>query len=141
MTSEDSHFPAALHRGEFPFLELLEIEVGELRTGHAEILLTVLRKHLRSLGILHGGVTAALLDTALGIAGASHAPADHHAVTMQLNINYTRIAAEGDRLITTGESVHSGSRTAVCRGEVRNQNGDLVATATSTIMFVPLPQE
>lgn len=141
MTSEELHFPAALKNGEFPFLDLLEIEVGELRKGHAEISLTVLRKHLRSLGILHGGVTAALLDTSLGIAGASHAPPGHHAVTMQLNINFTRIATEGDHLTAIGESVHSGSRTAVCRGEVRKENGDLVATATSTIMFVPLPQE
>jgi uncharacterized protein (TIGR00369 family) len=141
MTSEESHFPDALNKGEFPFLDLLDVEIGELLHGRAEISLTVSRKHLRSLGIVHGGVTAALLDTALGVAGASHAPAGHHAVTMQLNINYTKVATEGDRLIATGESVHSGSRTAVCRGEVRNDNGDLLATATSTIMFLPLPEE
>lgn len=141
MTDEASHFPQALHNGEFPFLDLLEVEVGELRAGFAEISLTVARKHLRSLGIVHGGVTAALLDTALGVAGASHAPAGHHAVTMQLNINFTKIAAEGDRLITTGEAVHAGSRTAVCRGTVRKDNGALIATATSTIMFLPLPAE
>jgi len=141
MTSEESHFPGALNRGEFPFLDLLDVEVGELRHGHAEVSLTVTSIHLRSLGIAHGGVAATLLDTALGTAGASHAPPRHHAVTMQLNINYTRMAKEGERLIATGESVHSGSRTAVCRGEVRNHNGELVATATSTIMFLPLPEE
>lgn len=141
MTSEESHFPEALNRGEFPFLDLLDVEIGELLHGRAEVSLTVSRKHLRSLGIVHGGVTAALLDTALGTAGASHAPPRHHAVTMQLNINYTRVAEEGDRLTATGESVHSGSRTAVCRGEVRKDSGELVATATSTIMFLPLPAE
>lgn len=141
MTSEESHFPKALNNGEFPFLDLLDVELGELLHGRAEIALTVSRKHLRSLGIVHGGVTAAMLDTALGIAGASHAPAGHHAVTVQLNINYTRIATEGDRLIAKGESMHSGSRTAVCRGDVRKDNGELIATATSTIMFLPLPQE
>ena len=141
MTSEESHFPEALNNGEFPFLDLLDVEVGKLRRGHAVISLAVSSKHLRSLGIVHGGVTATLLDTALGVAGASHAPAGHHAVTMQLNINYTRIATEGDRLIATGESLHSGSRTAVCKGDVRTEDGELIATATSTIMFLPLPPE
>lgn len=141
MNSEESHFAEAFHNGQFPFLDLLDVEVGELRHGHAEISLTVAQKHLRSLGILHGGVTAALLDTALGVAGTSHAPAGHYAVTVQLNINYTRIASAGDRLTATGESVHSGSRTAVCRGEVRKDDGALIATATSTIMFLPLTSE
>ncbi|MBD3676689.1 MAG: PaaI family thioesterase [Planctomycetaceae bacterium] len=139
MNSDDGHFPAALKNGEFPFLDLLEVEVQAIDPGTAVLKLQVDEKHLRSLGIVHGGVTSALLDTALGVAGASHAPKKHHAVTMQLNINFTRIAKQGDLLTTTGRAVHFGSRTAVCQGEVLNQNGEMIASASSTIMFLPLP--
>jgi len=140
MTTRDWQFPDALKRGEFPFLTLLGIEVGEIETGRAVIHLDVREKHLRSLGIVHGGVTSTLLDTALGIAGASHAPHRHHAVTMQLNINFTRIAQQGDRLTTIGETIHAGTKTAVCRGETLNQDDEIIGSATSTIMFLPLDE-
>ena len=70
----NSHFRKALASGEFPFLDLIEAEPVEIRPGRAVWRLTVLEKHLRSLGIVHGGVTATLLDTALGFAGALLAP-------------------------------------------------------------------
>lgn len=136
----NSHFRKALASGEFPFLDLIEAEPVEIRPGRAVWRVTVLEKHLRSLGIVHGGVTATLLDTALGFAGALLAPDGYHAVTMQLNINFTRIAKAGDVLITTGEIVHAGKKTAVCRGDVRLEDGKLVATASSTIMYLPLPE-
>ena len=138
MNSKNWHFPEALARGEFPYLTLLGIEVSSISEGHAEIKMTVTERHLRSLGILHGGVTSSLIDTALGLAGASHAPDNHHAVTSQLSVNFTRIAKAGETLTTKGETIHMGSRTAVCRGEVRNEQGDLIASGTSTVMFLPL---
>ena len=141
MTSKDWHFPEALKRGEFPFLNFLGIEVGDIETGKAVIHLTIEEKHLRSLGMVHGGVTGTLLDSALGIAGASQAPDQHHAVTMQLNINFTKTAKQGDRLTTTGRCLHHGTRTAVCQGEAVNQQGQIVATATSTLMFLPLERQ
>ncbi len=138
MSDFNRWFHESLTRGEFPFLSLLGIEDVEIARGRASFRLRVEEKHLRSLGILHGGVTAALLDTALGVAGASHAPPDHHAVTMQLNIHFTRIARAGAELLATGEALHAGKTTAVCRGEVRTADGELIAAATSTIMFMPV---
>ena len=140
MSSHNWHFPEALAKGDFAFLTLLGIEVREIKQGKAVIQLAINEKHLRSLGIVHGGVTGSLLDTALGIAGASYAPDRHHTVTMQLNINFTRIATQGDLLTATGRVLHHGSRTTVCQGEVIDQNNQTIATATSTIMFLPLPE-
>lgn len=140
MNSRNWHFPEALQNGEFPFLDLIGVEIKEIDEGKAVIQLNVNQKHLRSLGIVHGGVTSTLLDTALGVAGASYAPDGHHAVTMQLNINFTRIASQGDLLTSIGRVLHRGSRTAVCQGEVIDQNEAIIATATSTIMFLPLPK-
>jgi len=141
MSPKEWHFPEALQRGEFPFLDLLGIEVGEIESGKAILHLDVEEKHLRSLGMVHGGVTSTLLDSALGIAGASQAPDHHHAVTMQLNVNFTKTAKQGDHLTTTGRCVHHGTKTAVCHGETTDQEGKIVATATSTLMFLPLERE
>ncbi|MBW3541233.1 MAG: PaaI family thioesterase [Planctomycetes bacterium] len=128
-----------IHERHVPLLELLEILPVEAEPGRAVFAMTVAEKHLRTLGLLHGGVTATLLDTAMGYAAVTVAPEGHHAVTVQINVNYVRPAAAGERLEASGRIVHSGRKTAVTTGEVRSGDGGaLVATGTATFMFLPV---
>jgi uncharacterized protein (TIGR00369 family) len=122
-----------------PLLETLGIALVEARQGTATLRMTVDERHLRTLGLLHGGATATLLDTALGYAVTSKAADGFHAVTAQLNVNFTRPVSRGEVLEATGRVLHAGSQTAVASGEVRNGNGKLVATATGTFLFLRLP--
>lgn len=122
-----------------PLLATLEIQPIAAAGGESKLKMRVSEKHLRSLGILHGGATATLLDTALGYAVMSVVSEGQHAVTAQLNVNFIRPASEGDLLEATGHVVHRGRQTAVANGEVRTAGGALVATATGTFLFVPLP--
>jgi uncharacterized protein (TIGR00369 family) len=119
-----------------PLLETLGIEPLAAAGGESHIRLVVDDRHLRTLGMLHGGVTATLLDTALGYAVMSIAPEGYHAVTAQLNVHFTRPARQGETLDATGRVQHRGARTAVAGGEVRASNGDLVALATGTFHYV-----
>jgi uncharacterized protein (TIGR00369 family) len=123
--------------GHNPFLELLQVGRVEAGAGRAWLELVVQQRHLRPLGILHGGVTAALLDTVLGLSASSQAPPDHYAVTVQLNVNFIRPAWEGEILVATGEALHTGRQTAVARGEVRTAGGVLAASGSATVMFLP----
>jgi uncharacterized protein (TIGR00369 family) len=120
-----------------PFLDLLQTGPIEAGDGKARLELAVRQQHLRPLGIMHGGVVAALLDTVIGVAAFSQAPADHYAVTVQLNVNFIRPAWEGETLLATGEVLHTGRQTAVGRGEVRNAAGILVASGSATCMYLP----
>jgi uncharacterized protein (TIGR00369 family) len=122
-----------------PFLELLGVRACEVGEGRAAFELTVDGRHLRTLGLLHGGVTASLLDTAMGFAAVTVAPAGQHPVTIQINVNFVRAILEGERLRVTGEVRHHGRQTAVTVGELRTSDGKLAATATATFMFVPIP--
>jgi len=131
---------AALQR-KVPFLDLLNIRPISAGDGKAEFEMTVEQSHLRTLGILHGGVTASLLDTAVGFAAITVAPPEHHVVTMQLNMNFVRTIASGETLRAIGTVEHSGRRTAVVHGEVRTSEGELAAIATATMMYLPIPQE
>ncbi len=127
---------AAERPARVPLHEALDLRPLVAANGQARVALTVAHIHLRSRQIVHGGVFAALLDAAQGMAAASQAPAGHDVVTMQLNVNFLRPASVGDELTAAGEVIHSGRRTAVTRGEVRNQNGDLTATGTATLMYL-----
>lgn len=117
--------------------ETLNFRRIEAADGDSRVEMVVGPEHLRTLGICHGGALASMLDTALGLAGSSTMPPDHWAVTVQLNVNFVRPAWEGETLIATGETQHSGRSTAVVRGEIRNQADKLVATASATLYFQP----
>jgi uncharacterized protein (TIGR00369 family) len=121
-----------------PLHELLGIHVVEAAEGRGRLEMVVTARHLRTFGLLHGGVLAALLDAAMGTATATRTPAEHDVVTAQLNVNFIRPAWQGEQLTTTGEVVHAGRRTAVARGEVRTAEGSLVAAASGTFLFTPL---
>lgn len=131
-----SHLDYAARR-HVPFLELLDIRPVEAERGRCVYEMTVAERHLRTRGLLHGGVTASLMDTAMGYAAGTTAPEGHYVVTVQLNLNYVRPGWEGERLLAAGEVQHAGRKTAVVRGEIRTETGELVALATGTFMYVP----
>lgn len=124
-----------------PLHERLDIEPRFVGGGQSRIELLVGPHHLRSRGIAHGGVFATLLDAAQGMAAASVAPDGCDVVTIQLNVNFIRPAALGERLTTTATVQHAGRRTAVTSAEMRTSQGELAATGTATLMYMPLAEE
>jgi len=99
--------------------------------------LVVGEPHLRSKGIVHGGLFATLLDTAMGWAAGTTAPPGFDVVTVQLNVNFIRPARPGETLVASGQIQHAGRRTAVARGEV-HADGHLAATGSATFLYVQL---
>ena len=141
---DDKRPPAATPRGDAPhgddrapFLELIRLRLVEAGEGRARTELVVGPEHLRTLGLLHGGVMATLLDTTLGMAAGSVAPAGHDVVTVQLNLHFIRPVWEGEALVGVGQVQHAGRRTAVATGEARTAAGVLAAAGSGTFMFLP----
>ncbi len=120
-----------------PFLEHLGVRLLEFATGRGRLEVVVRPEHLRDIGILHGGMSATLLDSVMGMSAASVAPPGHYVVTVQLNMNFIRPAWEGEHLVAIGEVTHSGRQTAVARGEIRTAAGALVSSGTATFLSVP----
>jgi uncharacterized protein (TIGR00369 family) len=123
--------------GRMPFLEHLGVRILEAAHGRGRLEVVVRAEHLRDVGILHGGMTATLLDSVMGMSAASVAPAGHYVVTVQLNMNFIRPAWEGEHLVATGEVTHSGRQTAVARAEIRTAAGILVSSGSATFLSVP----
>jgi len=119
-----------------PLLDLLGIRPTGWGEGTGEIEMTVDDRHLRTLGILHGGVTATLLDSVMGLAAGTLAPENRLVVTAQLNMNFIRPAWEGETLVARGRVRHHGRQTAVSEGDVRTSDDELVATGSATFLFV-----
>jgi uncharacterized protein (TIGR00369 family) len=93
--------------------------------------------HTNGIGIVHGGLAATLLDTALGCAVNSLMPAGRVFTTLEVKVNFTRaIRADIGQLRCEAWVVHSGRRTATAEGRVLDAAGKLYAHATGTwILF------
>jgi acyl-CoA thioesterase len=124
-----------------PLHERLGIEPRFVGGGQSRVELTVAPHHLRTRGITHGGVFAALLDAAQGMAASSVAPAGSDVVTIQLNVNFIRIATLGERLTATAKVQHAGRRTAVTSAEVKTSSGQLSATGSATLLYIPFSDD
>ena len=135
-TTPARKYPLDEKRG--PFMELLDVHIAAAENGRSCVEMTVSDKHLRAMEMMHGGMTATLMDTALGVAAYSLCPTDHYSVTVQLDIKYTRPALPGQKLRATGQVQHAGKRTAVATGEIRADDGTLIATGSATLMYLPL---
>jgi uncharacterized protein (TIGR00369 family) len=89
-----------------------------------------------SIGIVHGGLTATLLDTALGTL-ASHVPGNKKgAVTVELKVDFLTPGV-GKKFICRAEVVHNGRQLVRMEGKVRNETGNLIASASGTFFKLP----
>jgi len=120
------------------FMQMLDVHVLAAENGRSRVELLVAEKHLNQLEMMHGGMTATLLDTALGLAAYSIRPTNHYSVTVQLDVKYTRPALAGQKLAAIGQVQHAGKRTAVASAEIRAEDGSLIATGSATLMYLPI---
>ena len=86
-------------------------------------------------GDVQGGFLAAMLDDTMGPAIVSTLEAGEFAPTLEMKINYLKAARPG---VLVGEAhvVKRGRAVAFAAGELRDESGDLVATATATALIV-----
>ncbi len=79
-----------------------------------------------TLRMLHGGVAATMLDTAMGAAAHTMLPVGSAVVTLDLTLTYIRpIDFRNTPVTATGRVINVGRRTVYVSGEVIDRNGAL----------------
>jgi uncharacterized protein (TIGR00369 family) len=118
-------------------LELLGMRLLEVDEGRVVFGVTPSEKHYNAMGIAHGGLAATLLDSALGCAINTLAPAGKVFTTLELKVNFTRpIRVESGPLRCEAHVVHMGGRTATSEGRVVDARGKIYAHGTTTCVSV-----
>ncbi|QIZ78099.1 thioesterase family protein [Ferrimonas lipolytica] len=133
---------------EIPFHQLLQVEINHYDLNGLEVALTMRPELIGNPGhqILHGGVTATLLDVAGGMTAFAgvierhpEAQADEimarlaNLGTIDLRIDYLR-PGRGKQFIATGKVIRTGNKVAVVRMELHNHQGDHIAAGTGTYL-------
>ncbi len=82
-------------------------------------------------GTVHGGVLAALIDSACGVALGTVMAQGETIVTVDLRINFIAPVKQGV-LIAEGKVIHKGRNTGVAEATIRSEEGQLVAKGMTT---------
>ncbi len=114
-----------------PYLKLLGIELEEIDEEKVVMSLAMQEKLRQPYGLLHGGATASLIDTATAFAVITAIGADEKATTVDLTVQYLRPHTDG-KIFCTAKVVRAGKRLLFLSAEVVNEQGKTVATALST---------
>jgi uncharacterized protein (TIGR00369 family) len=128
---------ATLLRGGAPIGRLIGMEVDSLEVGRAVFSLLPGEQHYNPIGMVHGGIAATMLDSAMGCAVHSTLPPGARFTTLDLHVHYTRaITADTGRVVAIGETVHLGGRTATAEGRVVDEDGTVLAHGTTTCLIM-----
>lgn len=111
------------------FARHVGIRVDEVRAGGAACSIHVDGAvHRNGLGVVHGGVHATLIDTAMAVSVAS---LGLRGATTQMNVHFVGAAKDG-RLVCRAEIVHRTGKTATAEARVHDGDGELLALATAS---------
>lgn len=120
-----------------PLAALLNFALVELDQGRATFAVEPAEYHYNPIGVVHGGLAATLLDSAMGCAVHSTLPAGAGYTTLEIKVNFIRaMTAETGRVRCEAKVVHVGARTATAEGRVIDEAGKLYAHGTTTCLIL-----
>jgi uncharacterized protein (TIGR00369 family) len=123
-----------------PLVSLLGFRLAEVEEGRIVFVAEPLEAFYNGAGVVHGGWTAALLDSALGCAVNSMMPAGRAFTTLELKVNLTRpLHREVGEVRCDAHVLHVGSRTATAEGRIVDAAGKLYAHGTTTCILIERP--
>jgi uncharacterized protein (TIGR00369 family) len=99
--------------------------------GTIEVAFTASEQFLNPIGVIQGGFLAAMLDDTMGPALVATLGPGQSAPTADLHVQFLRPARPG-RLTGRGRIVRRGKDIAFLAGELSDEYGEVVATATAT---------
>ncbi|MGB5353068.1 MAG: PaaI family thioesterase [Woeseia sp.] len=114
------------------YLQFLGFRLVDWRDGFARIEMPVRGVHRNTVGYLHGGVIASLLDIAGAVCGSYGAKAEFVSVTVNLNSTFIT-PHQGERVVVEGELIRRSNSLFFAQAKLYNpEKNILCAIATGT---------
>lgn len=124
------------HTNNAPFPRHLPFTLESIDFDACKVRVDIEPFHMQPYGIVHGGVIAALIDTATFWAAFARIPEDAGMVNVDLKLNYLKAIKEGV-LHAEGHCIRPGRTISYSDAWIRDQDGNVIAHGTSTIMTLP----
>jgi len=121
-----------------PIGEHLGFHLREVERGRVVIVGRPDARSFNLLSTVHGGWTAAILDTAMALSNLSTLGPDQSFTTLDIRINYLRpITAENGELRAEGSVIQGGRKVAYCEAKLLDGGGKLLAHGTGSCLVLP----
>lgn len=116
----------------------LGYDVVEAEDGRVVVALEPTGDHLNPAGTVHGGLTATLLDTCMGLAVQSTLEKEMSQTTLEFKISLLRpITPDTGTIKAEGVVLNRGRRIGTAEGRVTDAKGRLLAHGTTTCLIFP----
>lgn len=120
-----------------PMAALMNLTLVAVDSGRVEFECRPAEAHYNPLGLVHGGLACTLLDTVVGCAAHSTLAAGFGYTSIDLSVSYLRpITVNHGVLRAEGSVVKQGQRVIFAEGRVLGPAGELLATATSSLLVI-----
>ena len=119
-----------------PIAQLLGMTATSVETGRVVFGCLPDESVYNPIGVVHGGLVCTLLDTVTACAVHTTLPAGVGYTSVEIKVNYLRPVRGGVALTATGWVTKPGRRVAFAEGDVRDPDGTLLATASSTCLVM-----
>ena len=120
-------------------MEVLGMECIEIGDDYIKASMPVDRRTHQPMGLLHGGASAALIESIGSMGSALILDLSKEApVGVEVNANHVGGLRQG-RVIATGKLVHNGKRTHVWQVDIHDEASEkLICTGRLTVMIIPV---
>jgi len=127
-------FPDLPHAARHGFHHEVGFKIDFERSGRGTCTVTgrVEQRHLNINSVVHGGVYATILDTAMGAAVVSVLAEGETTATTSIYVEFLRAAREGDLLTARGEVLRRGRHIAFAEGNLYDEDGRRLSQARGT---------
>jgi uncharacterized protein (TIGR00369 family) len=134
-------FVTGLATGALPLntiAQTLGYDVIEAESGRVVVTLVPTGAHLNPAGTMHGGLTATLLDSCMGLAVQSTLDKGVSQTTLEFKISLVRpVTPETGLIRAEGKVLNCGRRIGTAEGRVTDGYGRLLAHGTTTCLIFP----
>ncbi|MDA9424454.1 MULTISPECIES: PaaI family thioesterase [Bradyrhizobium] len=134
-------FVQGLANGTLPLNTLaqtLGYDVVKAESGRVVVALVPTGAHLNPAGTVHGGLTATLLDSCMGLAIQSVLDKGAGQTTLEFKVSLLRPITPETGLVTAeGKVLNCGRRIGTADGRVTDAKGRLLAHGTTTCLIFP----
>lgn len=138
-TMSGMEYLQAILDGKFPRPPIsvaLNFALSEIGEGRATFTSEPAEYHYNPIGVVHGGLAATLLDSALGCAIQTLLPLGAWYTTLELHVNFIRpLTTQTGRVFAHAEVIHLGRTTGTAQARLVDEAGKLYAHGTATCMI------
>jgi 1,4-dihydroxy-2-naphthoyl-CoA hydrolase len=117
----------------------IPMDFEEVSRERVVMTMTVDRRTHQPFGLLHGGASLVLAETAASVGAGLNAPEGMIAVGQEINANHVRAKRDGT-VRAVAEPLYVGRTSQVWSIEIRDEDGKLVCISRCTLAVVPAPE-